>query len=420
MERTRMGQSRLAVLIAAVLVFALQPAAAHGQWVQANQPVHDEALAELVLFGEGLSSARRAGFEVKLTMLVGVGDPKEPDADYEFLMQAAESGEPFPASRVEAFRPAFDRAFRFDSQRAAEHDDEAHKRVGRGSYLSQSKSIVTSLDGPGRIARTQTHDGVLPPNTHAGAIVDAGVVDRNRTLAGVRIYGSETTQDEFHRVMRSVVFANHSIRPIAAPSAYLRDGEAFASTARYQHQSLGLPVTVVAIVEARSVQVEDLHLVLIECNADSALARMLSAIGPDAPMIEMSVPRLELSREVLRSHIDGHLSVLLRSRGRSAGRDSAGRAPVEHMENFHRPRVDAFRFEYPEANAEPQLRLDLGFGREPTRVAAPRTFRYSVVENGVPRRVPSHNGDLRVLLTGTEGDRFRAILCLQIASYTDD
>ena len=420
MERTRMEQTMLAVLIAAVLVLALQPAAAFGQEVQTNQPVQNEALAEFVLFGDDLPIARRAGFEVKLTMMVGVGDPEEPDADYEFLMQAAESGEPFPASRVETLRPAFDRAFRIESQRAAEHDDEAHKRLGRESYLSQSRSIVTSADGPGRIARTQSHDGILPPNTHAGAIVDAGVVDRNRTLAGVRIYGSETTQGEFHRVMRSVVFADHSIRPIAAASAYLRDGEAFASTARYQHQSLGLPVTVVVLVEARSIEVEDLHLVLIECNADSALARMLSAIGPDAPMIEMSEPRLELSREVLRSHIDGHLNVLLRSRGRSAGRYSAGQGPVEHMENFHRPRIDAFRFVYPEADATPELRLDLGFGDEPTRIAAPRPIRHSVIDNGVPRRIPSLNGDLRVLLSGAEGDRFRAILCLQVASFTDD
>ncbi len=420
MERTRIGQTRLVVLIAAALVFTLQPAAAHGQWVQANQPVHNEALADLVLFGEDLPSARRAGFEVKLTMLVGVGEPAQPNETYEFLMRAAESGEPFSISRMEALVAAFYNAFRADSPRAGKDDDEARKRAGEGSYVSWSRSIVTSAEGPARLARTSTHDGILPQNTQAGAIVDAGVVEKNHALVGVRIYGAETTQDEFDYALRGAGLETPSIRPIRAASVYLRDGEAFATVARFQHQSLGLAVTVVAIVEARGVQVEDLHLVLIECDPESALAQLLSTIASDAPMIELSEPRRTLSHEVIRSHADGRLKVLLRSRGRSAGRNSAGRAPVEHLENFHRPRVDAFRFEYPEANAEPQLRLDLGFGHEPTRVAAPRTFRYSVVENGVPRRVPSHNGDLRVLLTGTEGDRFRAILCLQIASYTDD
>ncbi|MCC5785189.1 MAG: hypothetical protein JJU33_00655 [Phycisphaerales bacterium] len=398
------------------LVLVLWTTAAHGQWVGMNQPAPDEALAKLVLFGEGLPVAERAGFEVKLSMLVAVGEPNETDASYEFLLQAAESGEAFPVDRVDALRLAFDRAHRADEGVGA-----GRTRAGEGPYLSQSRSIVTSSEGPGRVARTQTRDGILPANTQAGAIADAGVVELDRMLVGVRIFGSEMTQDQFGRLMRTGVLARSSLPPLVASSVYLRDGEAFAAIGRYRHPSLDLPVTVVAMFECRSIEVEDLHLVLIECDADSELARRLSKIGPDAPMVELSEPRQALSREVIRSHFDGELSVLLRSRSRSAGRNSAGRGSVEHMDNFHRPRIDAFRFEYSAAGGDPRLRLDLGFGDEPIRVAAPQPSRHSVMDhNGVLRRLPSLTGDLRVLLSGEKDGRFRAILCLQVASYTDD
>ncbi len=403
------------------LILVMWSAAAHGQWRQSSRPVENETLADLVLFGVGLPSEPRAAFVVNLTMIVAVGDPDQIDADYEFLLQVAESGEVFPASRSEDLYMSFYRAFEIEPRRDAMDGDEERRRFGDGPDRSFGGSIVTSSDGPDGAILAFAHDRALPANTQAGAIVDTRVVDPGRVLAGVRIFGTEMEHIKFINAIRTFGIASPSIAPIAAAPVFLRDGEAFASIGRFHHGANDLPVTVVVVVESHSVEVEDLHLVLIECAAGSGLAQSLTMFAPDQPMAGMSVFRRVLSQEVLKAHIKGDLSVLLRGHHSSDGPFGEGMYSSESVYHFGRSTVEAFWYEYPDAGFDPLLTLDLGFGDQPTRMVPPRPTRSTIdLSRRFPRLVPAPTGDLRVLLTGEKDGRFRAILCLQVASYTDD
>lgn len=414
MERTRTGHAKLIVLVtiafAFVLLFAWRPGAGPWQWVRSsNLPVQDEALAELVLFGEDLPIARRAGFEVKLTMLVGVGELAQPNEDYEFLMQAAESGEPFSASQITALATAFTLAYDNSGQAAA-----GAAATNLNSRWISSSFVVSSADTQSHSTRVGVPSFNPPANVQASASADTRVISSEHLLAGVRIYGAEMTYDEFRDATWDSGIASPKISPLGAPAGYIRDGEAFAGVGRYHHRSLGMPVAIVTVVECRRVEVEDLFVVLIECDADSELARKLSAIAPDAPMTRLSRHRRGVSEQVLRAHAEDRMKVLSRSSMRGVGSITGSM----HTQVFYNFDGHPVRLAFPGGIDEPALSLDLGFGGGPVVVDAPRPSRPNRDING--RRIPSDNGDLRVLLTGTEGDRFRAILCLQVASYTDD
>ncbi|MCC5785188.1 MAG: hypothetical protein JJU33_00650 [Phycisphaerales bacterium] len=382
--------------------------------IQTDQAVQDEALAELILFGEDLPTARRAGFEVKVSMMVGVGEPNEADADYDFLLKAAETGEVFPASRFEALRAAFSHAHRV-SRGAGEDAEIAQSSIP--PRWSSSSVVVSSADSPGYTSRAGIPSFNPPANTQASASVDTRVISSEDLLAGVRVYGAEMAADEYEEATLDPWNSDPAIPPIGTPAAYLRDGEAFAGVGRYHHRSLGMPVTVVAVVECRRVDVEDIFFALIECDADSELARELSSIAPHATMTQYSRHRRGVSEKVVRAHAEGGLKILSRSRIRGVGSIRGSM----HTMPFHGFRGRPVMPDFERGIDDPALQLDIGFGEGPTRIAAPRpSFPNHDVSGRVPRRLPSDNGDLRVLLTGEKDGRFRAILCLQVASYTND
>ncbi|MCC5785190.1 MAG: hypothetical protein JJU33_00660 [Phycisphaerales bacterium] len=379
--------------------------------------------AERWIFGEGTLSANRTGYALPTRVFVVIGEPERQDARYESLLHAARKSEPVPASRVPEMLDGLKHAYLNHQMRTITitgEDGAEHRQHLSGPYQMTGSAVVTTSDAANdHAARSRLQIG-LQGDHNSETITNALATPNRSVLVGVRVHGARMTSEE--RLDRAREFGprpHDSVYPLVeSRSGFLEDGQAMVVIGEYQSDTYGVPVRTIAVVECKRVLAEDLHYALLEFESDSDFGRLLSRFRTDAAMTEGAGFRDSLMLAAMDGRREGTLRVLSSGRARrgaSGWEGSSMRSQGEVIRRF-----TPFAIARPEARGDPVLKLDLGLGEGPQERPIPKLTRTEVTSNGVPSWRGSLNGDLRVLLTGSDGDRHRAILCLHIGEYLLD
>lgn len=377
--------------------------------------------AERMIFNDRTLSPHFAAYAIEWRMVVLIGEPERQDDRHEALIEAAQNAEPIPASALPAMLDGLQNAYRNHSGRTitiTDEEGEERRQFLSGLHQFSGKRVVTSNDDPSDHGASSPMALTLPGDHNTEKFIHAHPTRNDNMLVGVRIHGARMSSEE--RLERSRELGPRPYAPsyplLRSRAAFLEDGQALVVMSEYQSDLYGLPIRTIVIVECKRVLVEDLHYALVEFDADTDFARMLSRFRTDAPMTGRVGFRHSLMLAAMDARRDGTLSVI------SSGRARLGAADRESYSLRTQGRTSRNPFEVVRRGARnnPMLKLDLGLGEGPQQVEIPELTRTKVRSDRGISWQGSPTGDLRVLLTGSDGDRRRAILCLQIGEFELD